>query len=88
MRSFLERELGPLRQYEETKRAGLIQCLRAYLDCSGNKSKAAESVHLSRPAYYQRLDLISRLLNAELSDVATAMSIYVALLVLEDDEDR
>lgn len=88
MRRFVEREIGPLSQYEEAKHTGLIECLRAYLDCSGNKSKAAASVHLSRPAYYQRLDLISRLLDADLSDVPTAMSLYVALLALEDDEER
>ena len=49
--TFTERELGPLLDRADD----LLEVLRAYLASGRNKSAAAASMHLSRPAFYERL---------------------------------
>ena len=53
----LQLELGPLLDRTDRRREaeGLLEVLRAYLAAGRNKSAAAQSLHLSRPAFYDRM---------------------------------
>lgn len=84
LQTFVERELGPLLAYEARHpREQLLATLRAYLENGRNKSAAATAAHLSRPAFYERLARIARILDADLDSVEACLSLHVALLALD-----
>lgn len=88
LQTFVERELGALLSYDaEHPREQVLGTLRAYLECGRNKSAAAEAAHLSRPAFYERLARISRIVGADLDQVDVCLSLHVALLALDAVRD-
>jgi purine catabolism regulator len=85
---FVERELGALLAHDAANpRDQLLGSLRAYLDSGRNKSAGAAAAHLSRPAFYERLSRIGRILGANLDAVETCLSLHVALLALDAIRD-
>jgi PucR family transcriptional regulator, purine catabolism regulatory protein len=80
LRSFAERELGPLLAYDAEHRTTLVSDLAALLESGGNKALAASRAHLARPTFYQRLRLIERVLGVSLADPESRASLHVALL--------
>jgi PucR family transcriptional regulator, purine catabolism regulatory protein len=84
LQTFVERQLGQLLAYDARHpRERLLETLRAYLDNGRNKSAAATAAHLSRPAFYERLARIARILDVDLDSVDTSLSLHVALLALD-----
>ncbi len=83
LQTFAERELGPLLAYDAQRHGDLTRILRIYLDAGRNKAVAAQRAHLSRPAFYDRLRRLERVLDTDLDDVESCMSLHVALLALE-----
>lgn len=83
LQTFAERELGPLLAHDAHRGGDLTGILRTYLDAGRNKAVAAQRAHLSRPAFYDRLRRLERVLNTDLDDVDSCLSLHVALLALE-----
>ncbi|MEV4483336.1 PucR family transcriptional regulator [Micromonospora coxensis] len=84
VQTFVERELGALLSHDARHpRDQLLGTLRAYLDQGRNKSAAAAAAHLSRPAFYERLARIGRILDVDLDSVEACLSLHVALLALD-----
>jgi PucR family transcriptional regulator, purine catabolism regulatory protein len=81
LQTFVERQLGPLLVHDAAHpRDALLGTLRIYLDSGRNKSIAAGAAHLSRPAFYERLARIGRVLDVDLDSVPACLSLHVALL--------
>jgi purine catabolism regulator len=80
VQTFVERELGPLLAHDAATGDDLAATLREYLVAGRNKSAAAAAAHLSRPAFYDRLARVAKILAADLDDVETCLSLHVALL--------
>ncbi len=82
LRLFVERELAPLKQHDRAdgSRTDLLAALRALLLHPASKTEAAASLHLSRAAFYDRLARIEKVLDADLDDPDTRVSLHVALL--------
>ncbi|NBE84857.1 PucR family transcriptional regulator [Micromonospora sp. NEAU-HG-1] len=84
LQTFVERELGALLAYDARHpREQLLGTLRAYLEQGRNKSAGAAAAHLSRPAFYERLARIARILAVDLDSVEACISLHVALLALD-----
>ncbi|WP_433125668.1 PucR family transcriptional regulator [Micromonospora sp. CA-240977] len=84
LQTFVERELGALLEYDARHpRERLLDTLRTYLEQGRNKSAGAAAAHLSRPAFYERLARIARILDVDLDSVEASLSLHVALLALE-----
>ncbi|WP_405106474.1 PucR family transcriptional regulator ligand-binding domain-containing protein [Micromonospora sp. NBC_01405] len=84
LQTFVERELGALLAYDARHpREQLLGTLRAYLEQGRNKSAGAAAAHLSRPAFYERLARIARILDVDLHSVEACISLHVALLALD-----
>ncbi|GAA2389286.1 PucR family transcriptional regulator [Nonomuraea africana] len=83
IQTFAERELGPLLAHDAQRGGDLTRILRIYLDAGRNKAVAAQKAHLSRPAFYDRLRRLERILDTDLDDVESCLSLHVALLALE-----
>lgn len=83
LQTFVERELGPLLTYDAERGNDLARILALYLDSGRNKALAAQRAHLSRPALYERLRKVERVLSVDLEDVESCASLHVALLALD-----
>ncbi|MGI8336461.1 PucR family transcriptional regulator [Actinomadura scrupuli] len=83
LQTFVERELGPLLEHDAQRAGDLTRILSLYLETGRNKAVAAQQAHLSRPAFYERLRRIERVLDADLDDVESCASLHVALLALD-----
>ncbi|MDN3356571.1 PucR family transcriptional regulator [Actinomadura sp. DC4] len=83
LQTFVERELGPLLTHDAQRGGDLVHVLGLYLGSGRNKALAAHRAHLSRPALYERLRRIERVLGADLEDVESCASLHVALLALD-----
>ncbi|WP_436837337.1 PucR family transcriptional regulator [Micromonospora matsumotoense] len=84
LQTFVERELGALLAHDaQHPREQLLGTLRAYLEQGRNKSAGAAAAHLSRPAFYERLARIGRILAVDLDSVEACLSLHVALLALD-----
>lgn len=83
LQTYVERELGPLLEYDDRHGGDLTEMLRHYLDSGRNKARAAARAHLSRPAFYDRLRRIANVLDADLESVETSLSLHVALWSLD-----
>jgi len=84
LRSFTERELGPLLSYDAEHGTTLVSDLAAFLEAGGNKALAASRAHLARPTFYQRLALIERVLGVSLAAPESRVSLHVAWLAHQE----
>jgi purine catabolism regulator len=82
LQTFVERELGPLLAHDDANGTDLSGALRHYLEAGRNKSEAAAAFGVSRPAFYERLHAIERVLGVDLDDVATCLTLHVATAAL------
>jgi purine catabolism regulator len=88
VQTFVERELGALLAHDaEHPRDRLLDTLRTYLEHGRNKSAAASAAHLSRPAFYERLARIGRILGTDLESVDDCLSLHVAVHALDAVRD-
>lgn len=76
---FAQRVLSPLQSYDTEHNADLVRVLSAYLRHPTNRSQAAQAANLSRSVFYQRLELIERVLDVELTDGTTLATLTLAL---------
>lgn len=83
LRLFVGRELDGLKEHDARHGTELMGTLTALLRHPTSKSEAAASLHLSRPAFYDRLAKIGRLLGVDLDDPDIRVSLHVALLADE-----
>lgn len=83
LQSYLERSLGALLHHDATEGSDLLPVLRAYLAHPGNRTKAAAGSHLSRSVFYQRLEVIERLLGVDLSDGEVIAGLQAAVIAWE-----
>lgn len=88
LQAYVQRELGPILNRESESGRRLLDALRSYCEHGGNKSAAAQTAHLSRPAYYKLLARIERILDVSLDDPESMLSLYVALLAADTPPHR
>jgi purine catabolism regulator len=82
LQTFVERTLSSLLVYDERHGSDLESILWAYLECGANKTVAADTYGLSRPAFYARLARIESILGVCLSEPRVRTSLHFALLSL------
>ncbi|HEY5304744.1 MAG TPA: PucR family transcriptional regulator ligand-binding domain-containing protein [Acidimicrobiales bacterium] len=87
LQSYVERELGPLIEYDTVHRTQLVATLGAYLEARGNKSEAASLVHTTRATFYHHLSRIEEVLKVNLESPESLYSLYVALIARQSLEN-
>jgi purine catabolism regulator len=78
LQAFVERTLGSLLAHDAMYGTDLLGALQAYLAHPGNKSAAAGQAHVSRQAFYKRLNSIARLLDVDFGHAETITSLHAA----------
>ncbi|HEY7348956.1 MAG TPA: helix-turn-helix domain-containing protein [Ktedonobacterales bacterium] len=77
--AFYEEALGPLLEYDRRTDNELVETLETYFACNGNLSEAARRLHLHRNSLLYRLERIQEVLQIDLEDADTRLSLQVAL---------
>jgi PucR family transcriptional regulator, purine catabolism regulatory protein len=80
---FVARELEPLLKHDADSNLGLYEAVRALLWFPSSKTDAAASVHISRPAFYARLEKAEQVLGVDLGDPTIRLSLHLAMLASE-----
>ena len=83
LQMFVERELAPLLEHDRGSTINLVEAIRALLWHPSSKTDAAASLHLSRAAFYARLEKAAQVLSANLDDPDIRLSLHLALLARE-----
>ena len=83
-----ERMLAPLIEYDDRHDGDLLDVLEAMVAHPGNRTEAAKASHLSRSVFYQRLQLISSLLELDLDEGDTMSGLHIALLTYRGARGR
>ena len=83
LQTFVERTLSDLLVHDERRGTDLEAVVRVFLEANGNKTIAADTYGLSRPAFYGRLNRIEKILGVSLDDARTRTSLHFALLALK-----
>lgn len=79
LQSFLTEQLGPLLEYDALHSGDLLRVLECYIAHPNNRSQAAKAARLSRSVFYQRLEIIERLLGVSLSEGRSLTALAVAV---------
>ncbi|GLZ37056.1 PucR family transcriptional regulator [Actinokineospora sp. NBRC 105648] len=85
LQQFTELQLHPLlshraQRHGEEPGLDLVGLLRSYLAANGNVAVLARVLHLSRPAVYARLKRLSDVLDRDIADAETRLSLHLAVL--------
>lgn len=76
---FVEETLGPLLQYERSKKTELLETLILYLDHNQNVKKTAESMHIHLNTLAYRLKRVEAILEVDFSDSRQFLDVHMAL---------
>lgn len=82
LRTFAERLLGPIIEYDDKKGSDLCETLEVYLDLNCNATEAARRLYLHVNSLYYRLSRIRKLGGYNLEDPETRFELQLALRVL------
>lgn len=85
---FVERELQALTEHDAESTVQVTDAVRALLWHPSSKTDAAASLHLSRAAFYARLEKAEQLLGVDLDDPDIRLSLHLALLAKDLTEKR
>jgi purine catabolism regulator len=73
--------LAPVLAAPSARRRDLLAALSAIVAHPGNRTAAAAAAHVSRSVFYQRLDLVERVLGIDLDDGEVLAALHLALVV-------
>lgn len=77
--TFLERTLGPVRDYDAARGTALVGTLEAYFREAGNLSRTAVALHVHQNTLYQRLERVASLLGEGWREPDRALDLHLAL---------
>ncbi|GAA4555400.1 PucR family transcriptional regulator [Planotetraspora kaengkrachanensis] len=78
-RSFADRLLGPLFDYDRVHQAELVRTLGTFLDCAGSWNSCAERLHVHVNTVRYRIRRIEELTAKDLSSMADRVDLFLAL---------
>jgi PucR family transcriptional regulator, purine catabolism regulatory protein len=83
VQDYIDRELGRLLAHDADHGTRLYDFLSAYCRCGGNKTAAAAELFISRPALYDRIAKVERVLGVNLADPEVVVGLHFAVLARE-----
>ncbi|MCD8218168.1 MAG: helix-turn-helix domain-containing protein [Clostridiales bacterium] len=81
LKAFHQRTLGELIRYDQVRNTQLVETLAAFCHNNGHISAAADELFIHRNTLRYRLEKISSILQADLSDYNTLTNLIIALKV-------
>lgn len=78
LRTYIQRWLGPLLDYDDQHNTELTETLGAYLDCGGNYDLTADTLFIHRSTLRYRLQRIRNLTPHNINDPDSRLNIHIA----------
>jgi sugar diacid utilization regulator len=85
---FIQEVLGPLVQYEQSRKGELLSTLIVYLDQNQNIKKTAESLHIHTNTLSYRLKRIEEILVTDLNESHSLFNIHLAINIYQFIKDK
>lgn len=85
---FIQEVLGPLIQYEQSRKGELLSTLIVYLDQNQNIKKTADSLHIHTNTLSYRLKRIEEILLTDLNDSQPLFNIHLAINIYQYIKDK
>ncbi|HTU15851.1 MAG TPA: PucR family transcriptional regulator ligand-binding domain-containing protein [Solirubrobacterales bacterium] len=79
--AFSDERLGPLLEVGGDRGRDLFETLEVYLHSGGRKTEAAQILEIERQSLYHRLVRIESILDVDLKDGDTALSLHLAVMI-------
>lgn len=79
--AFSDERLGPLLRVGGDRGRDLLETLEVYLHSGGRKTEAARALGIERQSLYHRLVRIESVLDVDLKDGDTALSLHLAVMI-------
>ena len=79
--AFSDERLGPLLRVGGDRGRDLLRTLEVYLHSGGRKTEAAKALEIERQSLYHRLVRIESILDVDLKDGDTALSLHLAVMI-------
>ena len=79
LQRFTERRLAPVLEHDARRKNKLLPTLQTLCEHGWHKAETARALHLQRQALYHRAERIERLLDADLTNPSTRLSLELAL---------
>lgn len=83
LNDFIQEVLGPLIQYEQSRKGELLSTLIVYLDQNQNIKKTADSLHIHTNTLSYRLKRIEEILLTDLNDSQPLFNIHLAINIYQ-----
>jgi hypothetical protein len=81
-RTFTDRVIGPVRDYDREHGSDLVPTLTAFLDCSGSWTRCAEILHVHVNTLRYRIQRIEQLTGRDLSALPDRVDLFLAIQLL------
>jgi DNA-binding PucR family transcriptional regulator len=81
-------KLGALRQHDEQHHTSYVESLATYLDCFGDVSAAAQSLHIHANTLRYRVNKLQEISGIDLSDPAERLDLLLQQQLLRILKDR
>ncbi|MGI8310453.1 PucR family transcriptional regulator [Saccharopolyspora hattusasensis] len=78
-RSYRQRLLADLIEYDSAHDSGLLRTLRVFLDCSGSWSRCAKRLHVHVNTLRYRIQRIEEITGRDLAEFPSRVDFYLAL---------
>ncbi|QIZ07781.1 GAF domain-containing protein [Priestia megaterium] len=85
---FIHEVLGPLIEYEQSRKGELLSTLIVYLDQNQNIKKTADSLHIHTNTLSYRLKRIEEILLTDLNDSQSLFNIHLAINIYQYIKDN
>ncbi|MCQ6280914.1 helix-turn-helix domain-containing protein [Bacillus sp. EB600] len=85
---FIHEVLGPLIEYEQSRKGELLSTLIVYLDQNQNIKKTADSLHIHTNTLSYRLKRIEEILLTDLNDSQPLFNIHLAINIYQYIKDK
>ncbi|WP_338452995.1 helix-turn-helix domain-containing protein [Niallia oryzisoli] len=85
---FIREVLGPLIEYEQSRKGELLSTLTVYLDQNQNIKKTADSLHIHTNTLNYRLKRMEEILLTDLHDSQTLFNIQLAINIYQSIKDK
>ena len=78
---FAAMRLDRLASHDRARNTQLVATLEALLEHNGHKADTARALHLERQSLYNRIERIESMLDVDLGDPDTRLSLHLALRI-------
>lgn len=83
LRHFVDNVVGPAVRYDECHGTDLVKTLKAYIECNGNVSEAADLLHVHKHTVRYRLRRVTELTGLDVTKFEGATQLYLAVRATE-----